>query len=322
VPAFLDYLYDLSVCNKHDIFKGFEENEEIMNQLDKGVLSSFAVKFYDTLSQIQQNGYNKIQGQRNASPTQYSIIQKCRSRAFHWMKKAANMGKPEAMFQLGAMYCSGHGVKKDSEQGEIWFDEAISTGSDFTERIARLFHVSKDMRDLTLVLKYYKRLETVSSREYLRLIILGLGLLYEYGDGVEQDYQKTLGYYTRLMDNDQDVARLRLGLMYYYGKGVAVDYRKSFDLFQKTKNAYIGTNEMLPYVYSPNDLCGDDSQGDLVYCLVYEEEIPGEAHYYLGLHYKYEQGVPYDQGKAQHHFREASNWGCKRAECEIADQHF
>jgi TPR repeat protein len=52
-----------------------------------------------------------------------------------------------------------------------------------------------------------------------------------------------------------------------------------------------------------------------------EKQTNGEAHYYLGLQYKYGQGVPNDQGKAQYHFREAFSRGCKRAECELDDRH-
>jgi TPR repeat protein len=251
---------------------------------------------------------------------QDSTTKKDYSIAFHWMKKAADMNDPEAMFQLGVMYCSGYSVKKDTEQGERWFDMAITWHRNLTGRIAILFHASEDMQNFTLAYKWYKRLEAwplAKSKPFQ----LGLGLLYEYGDGVEQDYQKALEYYTSLVDESQYVGKLRLGLMYYYGKGVAVDYRESLDLFQRSSGYFYDDKDLLPYVYNPNNLNGRDSQDDLVYSLVDKYDVLGEAEYYLGLQYKYGQGVPDDQDKAQHHFRKAYGNGCNRAECELDDRH-
>jgi TPR repeat protein len=242
------------------------------------------------------------------------------------MKKAADMKNSEAMFQLGMMSCRGHGVEKDTKQGEKWFDLANSRRLKFTERIAKLFHVSEDMQNFTLAHKWYKRLETLNDINSYEVAQLGFGLLYEYGDGVEQDYQKALEYYTyytTLSNNLRAVGTLRLGLMYYYGIGVAVDYPKSFELFKRAgKEVDTSFYHPLPYVYNINNVNGNDFQGDLVYCLVDKYEVLGEAEYYLGLHYKYGQGVSEDQDKAQDHFREAFSRGCKRAECELVDQHF
>jgi TPR repeat protein len=182
------------------------------------------------------------------------------------------------------------------------------------------------MQSLTLAYKWYKRVEILindgkGDRLSNQLLHLGFGLLYEYGNGVEQDYQRALGYYTKLVDDGLKVGMLRLGLMYYYRKGVRADYRKSFDLFQKSGHGLRGIGKRLPYVYNPNNLNGDDSQDDLVYCLMSEEEVAGEAHYYRGLQYKYGQGVPSNQHEAQYFFGRALSNGCKRAECELDDRH-
>jgi TPR repeat protein len=316
---FYNYANDLSFSDKLDILRGLEENEATMNQLNENDLSAFAKTFYKNLRQAQQHGHNKIQDQGKANLTQHSIIQKDHSRAFHWMKKAADMKDSEAMFQLGMMYCSGHGVEKDTEQGEEWFDLANSMDLDFTEDIAKLFHTSEDMQNFTLAYKWYKRLEALNDRNGNGVAQLGFGLLYEYGDGVEQDYQKALEHYTKLADYYSRVRMLRVGLMYYYGKGVTVDYRKSFDLFKSIVYELSLFEGKLPYVYDPNNLNGDDSQDDLVYCLMSYQKVGGEAYYYRGLQYKYGQGIPVDKDEAQYYFREAFSLGCKRAECELDD---
>jgi TPR repeat protein len=316
----LEYLDDFSVSDKLDILRGLVENKENMNQLGHDGLIKFAETFYNNLRQAQQHGHNKIQDQGKANLTQHSIIQKDYSRVFHWMKKDADMKNSEAMFQLGMMYHRGHGVEKDTEHGDIWFDKATRRHPYYTGDIAKEFHTSEDMQNFTLAHKWYKRLETLNYRYRNVVAQLGFGLLYEYGDGVKQDYQKALEHYTKLAGNCSGVGMLRVGLMYYYGKGVASDYRKSFDLFEATYTVK-KTKESLPYVYNSNNLNGDDSQDDLVYCLVDWKKVIGEAEYYLGLQYKHGQGVSDDQRKAKHHFRKAFSYGCRRAECELDGRH-
>jgi TPR repeat protein len=321
---FLNHLDDFSVSDKLDILKGLEENEKIMNQLEVDMLSQFAIDFYNSLTQIRQNGCNKIQDQGKVNSTQDSTMKKDYSRAFHWTKKAADMEFSEAMIQLGVMYCSGHGVEKDTEQGERWFNLTMNRILYNGLCVGMLFHTSEDMRDFTLAHKWYiSKLNSANAH-------LGLGLLYEYGDGVEQDYQKALEYYTKLADDDIPVGMLRLGLMHYYGKGVPVDYRKSFDLFESARYKFrdfimnqlpefVAFKETLPYVYNSNNLNGDGSQDDLVYCLMDEEQVVVEVYYYLGLQYKYGQGIPVDKDEAQLYLREAFSYGCKRSECELDD---
>jgi hypothetical protein len=82
--------------------------------------------------------------------------------------------------------------------------------------------------------------------------------------------------------------------MYYYGKGVATDYRKSFDLFDTFVDMRGSDTRIWPYVYNIENLNGNVSQEDLVYYLVSDDEVTGEAYYYRGLQYKYGQGVPDD----------------------------
>jgi lipopolysaccharide biosynthesis regulator YciM len=116
-------------------------------------------KFYDSLTRLQQHGCNKIQDQVKTNLTRQSITKKDYSRAFYWIEKAADMNNPESMIQLGFMYCRGHGVEKNIEQGEILLDKVISRNLDFTAEIVSLFHASGDMQNCTLAYKWYKRLE-------------------------------------------------------------------------------------------------------------------------------------------------------------------
>ena len=63
-----------------------------------------------------------------------------------------------------------------------------------------------------------------------------IGLKYEKGDGIEQDYAKALEYYSRAADKNYAEAMYRLGRFYRYGLGVAINYQKAIDLFINAKD--------------------------------------------------------------------------------------
>ena len=60
-----------------------------------------------------------------------------------------------------------------------------------------------------------------------------LGLMYDNGQGVAQDYTKAVYWYTKSAEQGNAGAQNNLGLMYYNGQGVAQDYAKAVELFTK-----------------------------------------------------------------------------------------
>ncbi|KAI8885312.1 HCP-like protein, partial [Backusella circina FSU 941] len=230
-----------------------------------------------------------LQGYNNTNdPCQNIVMEKDYSRAFKCLKKAADKNHTGAMIQLGIMYHCSYGVDQDNEKSEEYFDDAASKDINLTKRIAILYHTFEDMQDFTLALKWYKRLEKsldgdldyYERSEIYKLVQLGLGLLYEYGDGVEQDYKKAIECYKKDVSDNRRLS--------------------SF-----------------PFVYDQNDSNESDSQNDQVYCIMSNAEIIDESHYYIGLMYKNGQGVPQDKEKAQNYYRDAISKGCKRAKYEI-----
>ena len=60
-----------------------------------------------------------------------------------------------------------------------------------------------------------------------------LGVMYEFGDGVHQDYHKAVEWYTKAADQGYAVAQFNLGLMYDKGLGVHQDYHKAVEWYTK-----------------------------------------------------------------------------------------
>jgi len=61
-----------------------------------------------------------------------------------------------------------------------------------------------------------------------------LGLRYDIGLGVIQDYQQAVSLYTKSAKQGNADAQCYLGWMYYLGEGVTQDYKQAFDWFTKS----------------------------------------------------------------------------------------
>src|ERR1017187_2848162 len=95
-----------------------------------------------------------------------------------------------------------------------------------------------------------------------------LGLMYENGDGVPQDYAEAVRWYHKAADQGNAYAQCSLGFMYENGQGVPQDYAEAVRWFRKAAD-----------------------QGN------------ANAQCSLGLIYYYGQGVPQDYAEAVRWFR-------------------
>ena len=81
-----------------------------------------------------------------------------------------------------------------------------------------------------------------------------IGLLYYYGEGVEQDYDSAMQWFKKAVDLDEEngdkengYAMYLIGTMYYSGEGVEQDYDIAKDWFDKAVEAgYMGELGEIP----------------------------------------------------------------------------
>jgi len=59
-----------------------------------------------------------------------------------------------------------------------------------------------------------------------------LALLYEYGRGAPQNFQKAAEYYRRAAEQNYIESMYNLALMYAYGRGVSKNYPRAISLFE------------------------------------------------------------------------------------------
>jgi TPR repeat protein len=63
--------------------------------------------------------------------------------------------------------------------------------------------------------------------------IYNLGVMYEYGEGVEQSYERAVEYYKQAAHLGYDKAQFNLGLLYANGRGVAQSYGTAAELYEQ-----------------------------------------------------------------------------------------
>lgn len=64
--------------------------------------------------------------------------------------------------------------------------------------------------------------------------------MYENGEGVAQDFTRTLDWYTVAGENGHSGSFNNIGCLYYYGEGVEKNYEKAFVYFTKPANKGFG----------------------------------------------------------------------------------
>jgi len=70
-----------------------------------------------------------------------------------------------------------------------------------------------------------------------------LGVMYERGQGVTQNYQKAIEYYTKAANQGCNDALFSLGGVYYTGKGVPQNYQKAIEYYTKAVNQDSNNNQ-------------------------------------------------------------------------------
>ena len=187
-------------------------------------------------------------------------------KAVELYQKAADQGNSvaknhlaDAQNNLGALYEDGHGVPKDLGKAAELYQKAANQGNQTA--IANLNRLSKPV-------------EPKLSDQGDAAAQFNLGVQYEHGQGVPQDFGKAVELFQKAADSGYADAQNHLGFLYQNGLGVPKDFGKAADLYQKAAD-----------------------QGN------------ARAQYNLGLLYEGGQGVPKDLKKAAELYQKAANQG-------------
>jgi TPR repeat protein len=115
--------------------------------------------------------------------------------AFEYLLKAAELGYPEAQYDIGNLYDHGIFVAKDEKIALSWYEKSAKQGN--------------------------------AQAQY------NLGVYYSKGIVVEKDFKKAFEWYSKSASQGYILATYNLALAYYQGNGVKQDDVKAVSLLEK-----------------------------------------------------------------------------------------
>ena len=146
-------------------------------------------------------------------------------------RRAAELGDPEGMYNLGESYNHGReGLTKDEEQAIVWFQNAAEAGHG--KAIKALAHIYEDKDEAMTVEWYRKGVELGHS-----CCMTNLGVAYSDGEyGLTKDEVKAVEWYRRSakVDTSCGCGMVALGISYENGEdGLSVDEVRAVELYRK-----------------------------------------------------------------------------------------
>ncbi|MGD9728509.1 MAG: tetratricopeptide repeat protein [Nitrospiraceae bacterium] len=137
-----------------------------------------------------------------------------------------------------------------------------------------------------------------------------LGVMYDLGQGVPQDLQQAVRWYTKAAEAGHTTAQLNLGVMYANGQGVPQDYRQAMHWYTKAAGeGHAGAQLNLGVMYANGQGVPQDYQQAIHWYAKAAEAGVEKAQFNLGVLYTNGQGVQQNYQQTMHWFRKAAEKG-------------
>ncbi|APE42087.1 hypothetical protein BOO69_00680 [Sulfitobacter alexandrii] len=156
--------------------------------------------------------------------------------AAHWFELAAAQGHPDAANLLARYRFEGLGVEQDRAEALRLFEAAAETGDpDHVFDLARALEASG--ADMERVATLYQQAADAGNAD----AAVSLGVLYQEGIGVEQNFARARELYEQPADQGNARALNNLGLLYVRGDGVPQDYARAAEYFSAAVDLGLST---------------------------------------------------------------------------------
>ena len=141
------------------------------------------------------------------------------------LQKSANLGWPDAMFELGGLYDAGAGVEMDTGKSRHWYHKAALKNHVLAMYNLGYMHANGQggSKDLAKARNWY---EMAAGKDHPQSMF-SLAELYSRGQGGTVDLAKARQWYEKAANKDHPRAMYELGKMYARGEGGAKDIPKA-----------------------------------------------------------------------------------------------
>ena len=153
--------------------------------------------------------------------------------AVAWYRKAAELGHADAMYELGECYYYGTGVTKNMEQAVEWYRKATELGhAGAMYRLGGCYYLGKGVEvNEEQAVEWYRKAAELGHADAM----YGLGECYYYGHGVEENEKQAVEWYRKAAELGQTDAMHMLAKCYSRGTGVRQDAREAAKWVRRAK---------------------------------------------------------------------------------------
>lgn len=193
---------------------------------------------------------------------------------------------------------------------------AASGNSDAQKMLGIMYDYGQGVeKDKQKALQWYLK----SARQGQPAVQYQVGSKYFRGDGVQQDYAEAAEWWEQAANGGQVDAQFNLGLMYFRGLSVEQDDARAAELFRKAaEQGHAQAQYSLAVMYAFGRGVDKDYARALQWFGKAAEQGVAQAQYNLGVFYENGYGVPRDTDEAARWYERAASQGLADAETRLA----
>lgn len=142
---------------------------------------------------------------------------------------AAAKGDPLALFEIGARFTEGRGVKSDLAEAAHWYQMAADQGfAPAQYRIANLYEKGNGVaRDLSKAQAYYEKAANAGNASAMH----NLAVLYATGADGKPNTEKAVDWFKQAANLGVSDSQFNLAILYARGNGIQQDLEESYKWF-------------------------------------------------------------------------------------------
>lgn len=233
-------------------------------------------------------------------------------KSFGWFRKGAEKGNTIAIDNLASLYKYGIGTEANAVEAEKLYIEASEAGSEqamydlimfYTDNVAIPENWDKAMPWI-LKLSQQDEVSEVSAKASLQL-----GKCYQWGLGVEKDYEKGFGCIKKAAGTGLPDACYELGRCYTYGLGCQRNPELAFECYRKAPEDHLKSVAALAqcYLYGRGTERNYEKAVELLTVAANRGDV--QSQFDLGICYRQGEGVEVSIPTAMEWYRKAIDQG-------------
>jgi TPR repeat protein len=156
-----------------------------------------------------------------------SGVKKDPTEAARWYRLAADLGNPQAQFQLAAAALKGEGIPEDRKLARSMLEKAAAQGHAGAYYNLGIMAIDADIQDFKAAAAYFRKAAEGGNMDGA----YSLAVLYREGRGVPQDIKEAARWLRMAADDHIAAAEVELGIMTFNGEGAPKDEAAAAKLF-------------------------------------------------------------------------------------------